>query len=75
MSGVLLGYEDVKLKKSTGALYTDQPHIHVDIQVKKYLLLLSYNSIFRRYFLCSVLLLGLTYWELSIRKVLDMWGY
>jgi len=32
VSGVLLGYEDVKLKKSTGALYTDQPHIHVDIQ-------------------------------------------
>eukprot|EP00092_Neocalanus_flemingeri_P096024 GFUD01122208.1.p1 GENE.GFUD01122208.1~~GFUD01122208.1.p1 ORF type:complete len:504 (+),score=159.74 GFUD01122208.1:58-1569(+) len=32
VSGILLGYDDVKLKKSTGSLYTDQPHIHIDIQ-------------------------------------------
>jgi len=32
VSGILLGYDQVKLKKSTGAMYSDQPHIHVDIQ-------------------------------------------
>jgi len=32
VSGILLGYKDIKLKKSTGSLFSDQPHVHVDIQ-------------------------------------------
>lgn len=36
LSGILLGYEDVKLKKSTGAVFNDQPHIHIDIKARFY---------------------------------------
>merc|ERR1712025_916616 len=32
VSGILLGYKDIKLKKSTENLFIYQPHIHVDIQ-------------------------------------------
>jgi len=36
VSGVLLGYEDVKLKKTSGATYSDQPHIFINIQALFY---------------------------------------
>ena len=35
VSGILLGYDQVQLKKSSGAMHSDQPHIHIDIQVGK----------------------------------------
>ena len=37
MSGILLGYDNIKLKKSTGLMYNDQPHIHIDIQATFYI--------------------------------------
>ena len=37
VSGILLGYDNIKLKKSTGQMYNDQPHIHIDIQATFYI--------------------------------------
>eukprot|EP00090_Calanus_glacialis_P004470 TRINITY_DN13338_c0_g2_i4.p1 TRINITY_DN13338_c0_g2~~TRINITY_DN13338_c0_g2_i4.p1 ORF type:complete len:491 (+),score=166.86 TRINITY_DN13338_c0_g2_i4:41-1513(+) len=37
VSGILLGYDNIKLKKSTGSMYNDQPHIHIDIQATFYI--------------------------------------
>jgi hypothetical protein len=37
VSGILLGYDNIKLKKSTGLMYNDQPHIHIDIEVTFYI--------------------------------------
>ena len=32
LSGILLGYKSIKLKKSTGEVIDDYPHVHVDVQ-------------------------------------------
>jgi len=37
VSGILLGYDNIKLKKTTGSMYNDQPHIHIDIQATFYI--------------------------------------
>jgi len=37
VSGILLGYDNIKLKKTTGSMYNDQPHIHIDIEATFYI--------------------------------------
>jgi len=37
VSAILLGFENIKLKRTTGSLYSDQPYIHIDFQATFYI--------------------------------------